>query len=441
MGFVEAVEQNGVETAGCGLEAAALAVEPPARSEQDALLLVAGDAFGGAAEACVGAKSNFDEDDMAAVDADQVNFAAAAANVACDDSEAVGFQMSCGQIFCYPAAHLRRCRAGVDNGVGLVRRFGYARRSLACRHFQSHPGLRPRVVSIAMNLTIPLPDHPLSSTSSLYVVATPLGNIGDMGLRAIAVLKAVDVIAAEDTRHSQRLLDVFGVTTRMLAVHQHNEQEAAGRLIGLLEAGQQVALITDAGTPAVSDPGARLVSRVREAGFPVVPVPGACAAIAALSVSGFAEGGFRFVGFLPPKSAARIAVLQPLRDEQEAMVFYEAPHRIAECVADFATVFGGEREILIAREMTKLHEQIVRMPLAETAAWFAADTNRSRGEFVLVLAGKPPVEGLDAEAERVLALLLGELPLKTAARLAAEITGASKNALYARALTLREAQD
>ena len=293
-----------------------------------------------------------------------------------------------------------------------------------------------------MNTIIPrssvaLPENPLSSTPSLYVVATPLGNIGDMGLRALAVLKAVDIVAAEDTRHSQRLLDAFGVNTRMIAAHQHNEQEAAGRLIALLEAGQQVAFITDAGTPAVSDPGARLVARVREAGFPVVPVPGACAAVAALSVAGLAEGGFRFVGFLPAKSAARLTALQPLGDEAAAMVFYEAPHRIAECVADLAEVFGGEREILIAREMTKLHEQIVRMPLAETAAWFAADPNRSRGEFVLVLAGKPAGEGLDAEAERVLVLLLRELPVKSAARLAADITGASRNALYARALALR----
>lgn len=289
-----------------------------------------------------------------------------------------------------------------------------------------------------MNSTIPLPENPLSSTPSLYVVATPLGNIGDMGLRAIAVLKAVDVIAAEDTRHSQRLLDAYGISGRMLAVHQHNEQEAAGRVIDMLEAGQQVAFITDAGTPAVSDPGARLVGRVRAAGHVVVPVPGPCAAIAALSVSGFAEGGFRFVGFLPAKSTARVAALQPLRDEACALVFYEAPHRIVECVADLLAVFGAEREVLIAREITKLHEQIVSMALADSAAWFAADSNRSRGEFVLVVAGKQPDAGLEAEAERVLALLLGELPLKSAARLAAEITGASKNALYARALELRE---
>lgn len=288
-----------------------------------------------------------------------------------------------------------------------------------------------------MPATASLPERPLSSTPSLYVVATPLGNLHDMTLRALAVLGAVDVVAAEDTRHSQRLLDAFGLKPRMTAVHQHNEQAAAAQLIAHLEEGRHVALITDAGTPAVSDPGARLVARVREAGFAVVPLPGPCAAVAALSVSGFAEGGFRFVGFLPNRASARVAALSALRDERDAMVFYEAPHRIVECVADLAQVFGEAREILIAREMTKLHEQIVRMPLGETAAWFAGDANRVRGEFVLVLAGAPAGEGLDAEAVRVLDLLLAELPVKTAARLAAEITGAPRNALYALALERR----
>ncbi len=288
-----------------------------------------------------------------------------------------------------------------------------------------------------MPATASLPERPLSSTPSLYVVATPLGNLHDMTLRALAVLGAVDVVAAEDTRHSQRLLDAFGLKPRMTAAHQHNEQAAAEQLIAHLEAGRHVALITDAGTPAVSDPGARLVARVREAGFPVVPLPGPCAAVAALSVSGFAEGGFRFVGFLPARPAARVAALSALRDERDAMVFYEAPHRIVECIADLAQVFGAARELLIAREMTKLHEQIVRMPLGETAAWFAADSNRVRGEFVLVLAGALAGEGLDAETVRVLDLLLAELPVKTAARLAAEITGAPRNALYALALERR----
>lgn len=273
----------------------------------------------------------------------------------------------------------------------------------------------------------------------MYVVATPLGNLQDITLRALAVLRAVDVIAAEDTRHSQRLLDVCGIRTRMLALHEHNEQAAAGQLIELLAQGRQVALITDAGTPAISDPGARAVARVRAAGHPVVPVPGACAAVAALSVSGFAEGGFRFVGFLPTRTVARRSALAKLCGDPDALVFYEAPHRIAECVADIAAVFGQEREILIARELTKLHEETARMPLGETAAWFAADANRNRGEFVLVVAGAPAAEGLDAETERVLQMLLDELPVKTAARLAADISGAPKNALYARALELKAA--
>lgn len=271
----------------------------------------------------------------------------------------------------------------------------------------------------------------------MYVVATPLGNLQDITLRALGVLRAVDVIAAEDTRHSQRLLDACGIRTRLFALHQHNEQAAAGQLIERLAAGENVALITDAGTPAVSDPGARAVARVRAAGHPVVPVPGPCAAVAALSVAGFAEGGFRFVGFLPPKSAARRAALAGLRDDPSALVFYEAPHRVAACVADLAAELGGERRLLVARELTKLHEEIACMLLADAEAWFAADPNRERGEFVLVVDGAPARDGLDGEAERVLGLLLAELPVKTAARLAAEITGVAKNALYARALELK----
>ena len=273
----------------------------------------------------------------------------------------------------------------------------------------------------------------------MYVVATPLGNLHDMGVRALAVLKAVDVIAAEDTRHSQKLLDAFGITTRLVALHQHNEQAAAGLLIRMLEEGRQVALITDAGTPAVSDPGARAVARVQEAGYPVVPVPGPCAAVAALSASGLADGHFHFHGFLPTKSAGRRAALAALRSVPGTLVFYEAPHRIAETLADIAATLEPTRQIVVARELTKLFEQIVRLPLAEAPAWLAADPNRSRGEFVLLVSAAAPDEGLSAEAERVLGLLMAELPLKTAARLAAEITGAHKNALYARGLELKDA--
>jgi 16S rRNA (cytidine1402-2'-O)-methyltransferase len=291
--------------------------------------------------------------------------------------------------------------------------------------FQSEPVFDESAVA-------PLPDIP-----ALYVVATPLGNMRDLSARARDTLAAVDVIAAEDTRHSQRLLDAFGIATRMVAVHRHNEQEAAGRIIDWLAAGRRVALITDAGTPAISDPGARLVARVRSAGYAVTPVPGACAAAAALSVAGIAEGGFRFVGFLPARAAARRNALMKLAGELDALVFYEAPHRVQACVADMAEIFGGGRELLVARELTKLHEEIAAMPLAGAGAWFAADANRGRGEFVLVVHGAAPAGELDAETVRVLDLLLAELPLKTAARLAAEITGAPRNALYAHTLARR----
>jgi len=273
---------------------------------------------------------------------------------------------------------------------------------------------------------------------SLYVVATPLGNLRDLSLRAHDTLAAVDVVAAEDTRHSQKLLDAFGIRARrLLAMHQHNEQEAAGKIIECLAQGQHVALITDAGTPAISDPGARLVARVREAGYTVSPVPGACAAVAALSVAGIVEGSFRFIGFLPAKTQSRRTALMALAGERDALIFYETPHRVEPCVADMVEVFGGRRKILIARELTKLHEEIAVMPLDRAGAWFAADANRTRGEFVLIVHGAEAPDGVDADALRVLSLLLNELPLRTAVRLAAEITGAPRKGLYAHALEQR----
>jgi 16S rRNA (cytidine1402-2'-O)-methyltransferase len=280
-------------------------------------------------------------------------------------------------------------------------------------------------------------DNPLHASPALYVVATPLGNRQDITLRALAVLRAANVIAAEDTRHSMKLLDAHGISAKMLALHEHNEQEGATRIIAMLEAGQHVALITDAGTPAVSDPGARLVARVQDAGFPVVPVPGACAAITALSASGLTAAHFHFHGFLPPKPVARRAVLEGLRGIDAALVFYEAPHRVLETIDDLVAVFEPEREIVFARELTKLFEQIARMPMGEAQAWLKADANRQRGEFVLLVGPAPQAEGIPPEAERVLKLLLAEVPLKTAARLAAEITGSAKNTLYEYALKLK----
>jgi 16S rRNA (cytidine1402-2'-O)-methyltransferase len=281
----------------------------------------------------------------------------------------------------------------------------------------------------------------LHRSPALYVVATPLGNRQDMTLRALAVLRAVDLVACEDKRHSQRLFDSHGLAPHTYALHEHNEQEGATRIIERLTQGQHVAFVSDAGTPAVSDPGARLVARVQEAGFPVIPVPGPCAAIAALSASGLAAARFQFVGFLPPKSAARRASIEALRGLDAALVFYEAPHRVLECVEDLVAVLEPEREIVVCRELTKMFEQIVRMPLSEALDWIKADSNRERGEFVLLVGPSPVSEGIPPDAQRVLKLLLAEMPLKTAAKLAAEITGVHKNALYDLALALKDNAD
>jgi 16S rRNA (cytidine1402-2'-O)-methyltransferase len=272
---------------------------------------------------------------------------------------------------------------------------------------------------------------------ALYVVATPIGNLTDISLRALEVLRVADTVACEDTRHARHLLDHHDIKAPLLAVHQHNEQQAAAKLIEAIGQGKRIALISDAGTPGVSDPGARTVAAVRAAGHRVVPIPGASAAITALSASGLTDEQFHFVGFLPAKVGARRTALEKLATIEAALVFYEAPHRVVETVDDLLAGLGGEREIVIARELTKLFEQIVRLPLVEAPAWLAADSNHQRGEFVLIVAGPAPREGLDAEAERVLKALLAELPTKQAAKLAAEITGVGKNELYQRALALK----
>ena len=224
---------------------------------------------------------------------------------------------------------------------------------------------------------------------ALYVVPTPLGNLGDMTQRAIEVLRGVPWVAAEDTRHSAPLLRHFGVTARLLSAHEHNEEAAARQIIDRLTAGESVALVTDAGTPAVSDPGARLVARVRAAGLRIVPLPGACAAITALSAAGLDAPHFLFYGFLPAKAAQRKRALRDLAGLPFALAFYEAPHRILASVTALAQVLGGGRTLVIARELTKVFETIHVCPLAEGAAWLAADADRQRGEFVLIVSGAP----------------------------------------------------
>ena len=275
--------------------------------------------------------------------------------------------------------------------------------------------------------------------STLYVVATPIGNLADITLRALDVLKRVDVIAAEDTRVTAHLLRHYGIATRLLALHEHNERQAAQKLIDLLAAGKSVALVSDAGTPAVSDPGALTVAAVREAGYPVVALPGANAALCALAAAGNAAAHFLFFGFLPAQSAARRRELEALKASPYLLVFYEAPHRVAASVAEMAEVFGASRRLIIARELTKLFETVHQCTLGEAVAWFDGDANRLRGEFVLLVDGcEPAPVAADEEAFRVLGILLRELPLKQAVQLAVEISGRPRNALYGRALEMKK---
>ena len=276
---------------------------------------------------------------------------------------------------------------------------------------------------------------------ALYLVATPIGNLADISLRALHVLQLADRIACEDTRHSQALLRSYGIDKPLLAVHEHNEAEAAVRVIAHLQAGERVAFISDAGTPAVSDPGARLVQAVRAAGLSCSPLPGPSSVTAALSVAGvsasagFAAGGFVFAGFLPPKATEREAAVQLLGQEARAVVLLEAPHRIEAAAAALAAL--GEREITVGRELTKQFEEIANLTCAQLPSWLQADAQRTRGEFVLVL--HPLAVEVDREAEglRVLNLLLPELPLKTAVKLAAQISGTARNTLYETALRLK----
>jgi 16S rRNA (cytidine1402-2'-O)-methyltransferase len=272
---------------------------------------------------------------------------------------------------------------------------------------------------------------PTVQPGSLSVVATPIGNREDMSLRAIEVLRAADVIAAEDTRHSRPLLLHHNIDTPLVALHEHNERDVVDALVRRLLEGNSVALISDAGTPLISDPGFRLVRAARAAGIRCAPVPGACAAIAALSVAGLPSDRFVFEGFLPPKAAARRSRLQELAAEPRTLIFYESSHRVAESLADMREVFGGAREAVLARELTKLFETVIGEPLEALAARVAADPDQQRGECVLLVAGRgEEANARLAEGQRVFALLREELPPAKAAKLAAAITGAPRKALY-----------
>ena len=269
------------------------------------------------------------------------------------------------------------------------------------------------------------------SSPRLYVVATPIGNLGDLSPRAQQILAEVDLIAAEDTRHSGKLLQHFNIKANLISVHDHNERQRASLIIDRLAAGESVALVSDAGTPIISDPGFVLVRAVKEAGFEVSPVPGCCAFVAALSASGMPSDRFSFIGFLPAKSGARVKVLEALADRQETLIFYESTHRIVDSLKDMAQALGDQRRVCVARELTKTFETIHTDTLGAVIEWMLADANQQRGEFVVIVEGAEPVETLlTQDAIRVLELLAAELPPKKAAALAADITGANKKELY-----------
>ena len=281
----------------------------------------------------------------------------------------------------------------------------------------------------------PSPDSP-PVAGTLYIVATPIGNLSDLTTRAREVLATVDLIACEDTRTTRALLTAYGISAKTLALHAHNERVARERVLDILASGKSIALVSDAGTPAISDPGALVVESAHRAGVRVVPLPGANAAVTAYSASGFFADRFLFVGFLPASTGARRKALAGL-DAPCPIILYEAPHRILETVMDLCAVYGAEREIVIARELTKKFEEIARMPLGEAAQWIESGPHRSQGEFVLVLGPRPVVdEADDGEVERMLRVLLEELSVSDAARIAARLTGGSKNELYRRALAL-----
>jgi 16S rRNA (cytidine1402-2'-O)-methyltransferase len=275
----------------------------------------------------------------------------------------------------------------------------------------------------------------------LYVVATPIGNLRDITARALDTLKRVARIAAEDTRHSRKLLAHYGIDTPLIALHEHNEREVTETLLKELHSGTDLALISDAGTPLISDPGYYLVRAVRQAGMDIIPVPGPSACIAALSASGLPTDRFVFEGFLPARQHARRQRLETLRGEPRTLVFYESSHRIVDCLADMAEILGAGRAVVIARELTKTFETIKAGSLSELAAWLLGDSQQQRGEFVIMVHGEQPAAdvAMDPEAERVLELLMQELPLKRAAALASKITGLAKNRCYEHGLELKKA--
>ncbi len=274
----------------------------------------------------------------------------------------------------------------------------------------------------------------MQRSSALYIVATPIGNLEDMSFRAIKVLQKVDIIAAEDTRHSGKLLQHFGIETRVLAYHDHSNEQQTQQLLQRLDQGQSVALISDAGTPLISDPGYRLVKLAREQGYTVVPIPGCSALIAALSAAGLPSDRFSFEGFLPAKHAARMQRLELVQKDPRTLIFYESPHRITDTVTAMGQVFGESRKVVLAREISKTYETFISATFHELLQAFDQDQNQLRGEMVILVQGYVPEDNtedeLDGETEKMMTMLMEELPLKKAAAITARLRGIAKNRLY-----------
>lgn len=298
-------------------------------------------------------------------------------------------------------------------------------------------------MSIEMSVELPVdkPDNrePDVAPGSLYLVATPIGNLADITQRAVTVLGQVDIIAAEDTRHSQRLLSHLGIRSKLLAYHEHNEDRMTPKLLDDLAAGKSIALISDAGTPLISDPGYRLVSQAHDRGLVVVPVPGVCAAITALSAAGLATDSFTFEGFPPAKQGARVHFLERLVAQQRTMIFYVSCHRIIDTLKDMQVVFGGGRRVTFARELTKTFETIKRTELSDLVDWVEADENQRKGEIVLIVEGKVADGEGAGQVDHYLTILLSELPVKQSVKLVVKMTGENKNDVYKRALGLKDA--
>lgn len=387
-----------------------------ARRVGDPALLRWRNAFRRGAKGFVGPEAYFEKDQRFMVGADDVDFAAFVSDVAGNYANTAAPQKLCRRILGYVS--------GISGGPAEFLS------SPGCRRWRAIFGReKSHGNHLAMKNEYP----------ALYVVATPIGQMADITLRALDVLRTVDWIAAEDTRHTLPLLRHHGIEARLLAVHEHNEAAAADTIVEKLGLGESVAIVSDAGTPGISDPGARVVAKARAAGYQVIPVPGPSAVVAAISAAGLPGGEFMFIGFLPPKSAAKRRSLENFAAVRCHLVFYEAPHRVLETIEDCLAVFGPERRIVIAKELSKLFETIHLCSLAEAACWFEADQNRLKGEFVLIIeANRSSADEEALEGERILTILLDDgVSVKQAAGLAAKISGAPRKVLYERALAMK----